>query len=296
MAVATPPAAEASVPDVGTSTTQVLKLARYQFRDYLRSRRYILMMVIVGIIGFILTAVVAYFRPTGLVGLASDNLAFYGSFWGGGATVIIVFAGVIFGGDAIAGEFQNKTGYFLMGLPIRRTTIYIGKYLAALAASFTAVVVFLLILLGNGIYYFGGSAFPWQLGESFALSLVYMLALLGATFLFSSLFKTSTYATLVVAVLFLFGFSIIQALVSDLVKIEPWFILSYASSILGSVFDNPYPAHVVTTTLQGMGPRGGTITTTTYTATVVEGVAIMLGYFVLTTLLGLLIFEREEFT
>jgi len=288
MATAVATADVGAVPDLGTSTQQVWKLARYQFRDYLRSRRYVLMMAIVAAIGAILTAVLAYFRPAGLV---DDPLGFYGSAWGGGVTIIIVFAGVIFGGDAIAGEFQNKTGYFLMGLPIRRATIYAGKYLAAWAASLTAVLVYLAILLGNGVFYFGASAFPWQLGESFVLTLVYLLALLGATFLFSSLFKTSTYATLVVAVLFLFGFSILQTVITDLAKIEPWFVISYASAILSNVFLNPYPPHVQHVALFAGGPIN-----TVYNPTIVEGVIIMLGYFLLTSLLGLLLFEREEFT
>jgi len=200
---------------------------------------------------------------------------------------------VIFGGDAIAGEFQNKTGYFLMGLPIRRATIYVGKYLAALAASLTAMLVFLAILLLNGIYYLGGNAFPWQLGASFLLAIVYLLALLGTTFLFSSMFKTSAYATLVVAILFLFGFTLLQELVVGLAKIEPWFVISYASSILGTVFENPYPAHITHTTTH-FGAR--TVVSTTYTPTIAEGVAIMVAYFVITAVLGLLLFEREEFT
>ncbi len=277
-------------PNVGTSVEQVLKLARYQFRDYLRSRRYLLMMAIVGIIGLILTAVLAYFRPGGLI---DTSAAFYGSFWGGGATVVIVFAGVIFGGDAIAGEFQNKTGYFLMGLPIRRTTIYIGKYLAALAASLTAMVVFLLILLANGFYYLGTGALPWQLGASFLLAVIYLLALLGTTFLFSSMFKTSAYATLVVAVLFLFGFTILQDVVVGLAKNEPRFVISYASYILGTVFYKPYTAHI-THVASGFG-RGAPLMTV-YTPTIVEGVAIMVAYFLITSLLGLFLFEREEFT
>ena len=279
----------------GSSMDQVLKLVRYQFRDYLRSRRYVLMMTIVGAIGLILTAVVAYFRPDGVV---NDPNGFYGTLWGGGAGAVIIFAGIIFGGDAIAGEFQNKTGYFLMGLPIRRSTIYVGKYLAALAASFTALVVYLLILFANGVYYLGGNAFPGAIAPAFLLAFVYLLALLGTTFLFSSLFKTSAYSILVVAVLFLFVFSILETVLTDLVKIEPWMLISYASGAIGDVFAPSVnwglTATVVTTHIPTAG--GGMITNTTYTPGVAEGVVIMLVYFVATSVLGLLLFEREEFT
>ncbi len=259
---------------------QAFRLMRFQLRDYLRSRRFLLMTALTLAIGVILTVVVAHYRG----GLVSSPAAFYGSFWGGGVVVLIVFAGIIYGGDAIAGEFQHKTGYFLMGLPLKRGTIYQGKLLAAYLASVTAVVLYLAILLLNGIYYFGMNAFPWQLGASLLLALVYLAALLGTTFLFSSLFKTSAYAILVVAVLFLFGFGIAQDLVESLVKIEPWFLLSYASPVIGNIFANPYPT---TSTSFGV---------TNYVASVPEAVLIMVIYFVVTTVVGYLLFSREQFT
>jgi len=249
------------------------------------------MMAIVGVIGAILTFILSYYNGSDTVrGLTSSSDAFYGSFWAGGVTVVIIFSGIIFGGDAIAGEFQNKTGYFLMGLPIRRTSVYVGKFLAAFAASLVAVIVYLAILLANGAVYLGANAFPLALGESFAIALLYLLALLGAVFLFSSMFKNSLYAVLVVAVLFLFGFSLIQGLITALVKIEPWFIITYAQNVISYPFLSTLPAHMSTTT----GPRG--FTTTTYNPTYAEGFAIMIGYFLLTAVAGLFFFEREEFT
>jgi ABC-2 type transport system permease protein len=271
---------------------KVLKLARSQFKEYLRSRRFAFVICAVAAIGVIETSVLAYYRPASII---SNSVTFYSGGWGGTIDYLVLFAAVIFGADAIAGEFQNKTGYFLMSLPLRRSTIYAGKYVAALAASITMITLYLVILVLNGVYYFGGSAFPWQLGASFALSIVYLLAVLGSAFLFSSLFKTSTYAVLVVAVLFLIGFSIIQAWVTDLAKIEPWFLISYASGVLGDVFQTPYPAHATTTVVHGAITKA-TLTVTSYTPTIVEGLVIMAGYFLLSTVLGMLLFEREEFT
>jgi ABC-2 type transport system permease protein len=272
------------VPD---TFAQALLLSRYQFRDYLRSRRFVLMMAIVAVIGAILSTVLAYYNGAGLTTSAD---AFYGTLWAGGVTVVIIFSGIIFGGDAIAGEFQNKTGYFLMGLPIRRGSVYVGKFLAAYAASLVAVIFYLVILLANGEYYLGVSALSGPLFESFAIALLYLLALLGAVFLFSSMFKNSLYAVLVVAVLFLFGFTIIEDLIAGLVKIEPWFIITYAQNVISYPFLSSIPAHVVVTA----GPRGAQFTT--YNPTYPEGLIIMAGYFVFTAIGGLLLFEREEFT
>jgi len=278
---------------IPSSMDQVFRLTRYQLREYLRSLRFIAVAAIVLAIGAIVTAVVAYFRGA----LVSTNLAFYGTFWGGGVVAVIVLAAVFFGGDAIAGEFQNKTGYFLMGLPLRRATVYVGKFIATFIASVAMMALYLAILVGNGVYYFGVNALPWQIWLSLLLSLVYLSAVLGATFLFSSLFKTSAYGFVLTAILFLFGFTLLQDLVTMLVKIEPWMIISYADSTIGEVFSSNvlwgFTGTVTHTTL-GSGPRA--VTTTTYTAGVGEGIAIMLVYLVVTAAAGLWLFEREEFT
>jgi hypothetical protein len=54
-----------------------------------------------------------------------------------------------------------------------------------------------------------------------------------------------------------------------------------------------YPPHTVVTT-SNFGHR--TITTTTFYASVPEGLAIIAMYFIITAILGLILFERKEFT
>jgi ABC-2 type transport system permease protein len=272
---------------------QALLLSRYQFRDYLRSRRFVLMMAIVAVIGALLTLVLWHFNGAGLTGSPG---AFYGTLWAGGVTVVIIFSGIIFGGDAIAGEFQNKTGYFLMGLPVKRSSVYVGKYLAAFAASLVAVLFYLAILLANGAHYLGGGALPVALLASFAVALLYLLALLGSVFLFSSMFKNSLYAVLVVAVLFLFGFSLLEALIQGLAHVTPWFIITYADTIIGGVFNATCATSPGTHTCTTAGPGGHPFTMTVMNASIAEGVGIMVAYFLVTAVLGLFLFERDEFT
>jgi ABC-2 type transport system permease protein len=277
-----PPATRLHVP---ASLAQVNKLARYQLREYLRSRRFVVLAALIAGIGALMTFLVAHFRGV----LVTDDLAFYGSFWGGGSTGVVVLCAVFFGGDAIAGEFSNKTGYFLMGLPVRRSTVYVGKFIAAYVASAAILGLFLAILLGNGAFYFHANFLPWELGLSIGLVAIYLAAVLGATFLFSSLFKTAAYGFVLTAVLFFFGFTVIQALVVDLLKMEPWMVVTYANSVVGSVFSPPVNWGARAMVTQGfLG--------TTYAPGVLEGVIIMLVYFVGTAVAGLVFFEREEFT
>lgn len=285
---------ETSAPknNVPNSMTQVGITMRYTFRDYLRSRRFAILLGIMLIISTILTAVVGYYKPPSFL---ASPLAFYSGWWGMSVTFITVLSGIFFGGDAISGEFQNKTGYFTLPNPIRRSSVYIGKWLSAFIASSIVLLVFTAITFANEAYHFNGLSVPWQFAESFLFAWLYLVAVLGFTFFFSSLFKSTSYSILVTAILFLFAFTLIQTLVSALAQIEPWFILTYGSGIIGNVLTTPYPAHIATAA--GFGGRGGAAapTFTTFNVTIPEGLAIIVVYFLVTAALGLILFERKEF-
>jgi ABC-2 type transport system permease protein len=272
------------------SMTQVGVTLKYTFIDYFRSRRFFILLIITLLISALLTLLVAYYRPQSF--LISD-MSFYSSWWGRAVPFVIVLSGIFFGGDAISGEFQNKTGYFGLPNPIRRSSIYVGKWLAAFIAATITLVVFTAITLLNGMYYFGLNV-SYQFGLSVLFAWFYLAAVLGFTFFFSSLFKSSSISILVTAILFLFAFSLIETLVADLVQIEPWFILTYGGQIIADILIVPYPTHLV------VEPQriGGRIVFTTYTFSpyLFEGLAIIAVYFIITSILGLVLFERKEFT
>ena len=267
-----------------SSVSQIGTITKYELINYFRSRRFFVLLIIGLIISALLTALVGYYRPSSFL---SSPLDFYSSWWAGSITFVIILSGIFYGGDAISGEFQNKTGYFLVANPLRRSSIYIGKWLGAFIASIIMLGVFAAITIGNGVYYFGLNV-PYQLWDSLLFALLYLIAVLGFTFFFSSLFKSTSMSILVTAILFLFAFTLIQTLVEGLVKIEPWFLITYGAQIITNVLIDPYP----TTTTQGFGPNAFT----SYAASIPEGIAILLAYFAVTAVLGLLLFERKEFT
>jgi ABC-2 type transport system permease protein len=262
-------------------------MTKYELLNYFRSRRFFILLIIGLIISSIFTALVAYY---GVSSFATTALGFYSFWWGNSITLVVILSGIFFGGDAISGEFQNKTGYFLVGNPLRRSSIYIGKWIAALTASLIILAIYAAIAIGNGIYYFGTSL-PYQFGESLIFSVLYLIAVLGFTFFFSSLFKSSSMSILVTAILFLFAFSLIQVIVSTLAQVEPWFIITYGAGIISNVLLPQYP-----TTQSVRGGFGGRNASIEYAVTIPEGIAILVGYFVITAVIGLLLFERKEFT
>src|SRR5205809_6955879 len=188
-----------------SSVSQVGTVTKYELVNYFRSRRFFGLLIIGVIISALLTVLVGYYRPADFM---SSSLKFYYNWFNGSITFVIILSGIFYGGDAISGEFQNKTGYFLIANPLRRSAIYIGNWLGALTASVIMLAVFTAIAIGNGVNFFGLSI-PYQLWVSVLFGLLYLIAVLGFTFFFSSLFKSSSISILVTAILFLFAFMLI---------------------------------------------------------------------------------------
>jgi ABC-2 type transport system permease protein len=269
------------------SLAQVGVITKYNFLNYFRARRFYVMLAIVALIGALLTGVIGYYRPAGIL---ASQLGFYGAGWGSFESIVVILSVVFFAGDAISSEVQNKTGYFLVPNPVRRSSVYVGKWIAALAASSLILAIYAGMILANGLYYFGPSV-PNEVWESFFFSWVYLVSALGLTFMFSSLFKSSSISILMTVILLLFVFNVIDTLVSVVANIEPWFSITYGAGIVSNILTVPYPDHV--TTVGGIGP--GVFRLSLYNATVPEGLAILVVYFVVSALLGLYLFERKEF-
>lgn len=278
-----------AAPKAKVSTpSQIVSVTKYSFWNYLRSRRFLVMALIVILVNIALTAVVAYTRSPAFISTAD---AFYAGWWGNFIGPFLILTVVFFGGDAISGEFQNRTGYFLVPNPMRRSTIYVGKFIAALTASTLIIALFFALTLANGIYYFGPDV-PYIFLESAVFSWVTVLAALSFTFMFSSLFKSAMISVLLTVIMILFVFNIVQVIVTALLNIEPWFLLSYAVGIIDNVLTVPYPAHHPTIPVSngGGGPLG------VWNPTIPEGLAILAGYFLICGILGLVLFEKKEFT
>ena len=274
-----------TVPD---SITQVGIITKYTFLDYLRSRRFFVLLIITILIGVLLTVLV-HFRPDSF---NTSNLDFYSNYWGNAVNYVVILSAIFFGGDAISGEFQNKTGYFSVPNPIRRSSIYIGKWAAAFIASTVMFGVFAIFSIATGSYFFGANI-PYQFGESLLFGLLYLAAALSLAFFFSALFKSIAISIIVTVILFFFVFSLLNGVVLPLAGIEPWFLINYGASIIGNVLTSPYPQHGPITA--ALGARGR-ISLTTFNATIPEGLAILAIYLIVTAVLGLIIFERKEFT
>ena len=173
---------------VPSPLAQALTQFEYEFLNYLRSKRFYILLAITVAIGAAIAGALYYYRPSAYL---SSPLAFYSVWWGSVAGLFVLLSGIFYGADAISTEFQNKTGYYLLPNPVNRSSVYLGKFLAAFVASVITVVVFAAITVADASIYFGADI-PIGFAESFLFSIIYILPMLGVTFFISSVFKNNS--------------------------------------------------------------------------------------------------------
>lgn len=221
-------------------------ITKYEFLKHLRRKR------LYAVIGLVIAAASSILvgLPAFGVDYPSDITVMAGMLSIGPSLTYIGAA--FFAGDAIAGEFERRTGYILFPTPVKRTTLVIGKYLACYVA------VALITLLGYsivcasllGIY----GQIPIEVGTSLLLCLLFVGSTLSLTFFFSSVSKGAMGAT----VMTLAFIMIISGTIDGVLMManqSSWFLLSRAGDAMVMV----YPGFKEMTLGIGMGMPAGAL-------------------------------------
>ena len=140
---------------------------------------------------------------------------------------------VFFAGDAIAGEFERKTGYILFPNPVRRTTLVTGKYIACIAALILLTVLAYAIIGISLLATYGNV--PVETAKSFGLCLLFAVSVLSLTFLFSSISKGAMGATVITLVFIMIISGVLDGVLT-LAGQPNWFLLSKAGDTIVTVY------------------------------------------------------------
>jgi ABC-2 type transport system permease protein len=204
---------------------------KFEMRKHFRRRRFLISMGIALLTALLFTIlpliVGADFPDTGLA-FAYRNLGF--------TDMLIVIAAAIFAGDAIAGEFEKKTGLILFPTPQRRTTIFLGKYIAAVIPVILTVGVYYVVMVGSISVIYGFDDVPMELVYSFLIAIVYLFSIVSMIYLFSSFMKRSISSSLVGFFLVMMILPIIS-MILNASDIEPWFIVTYSGDLITTVLE-----------------------------------------------------------
>jgi len=201
---------------------------------------------------------------------------------------IIVFAACFFFSGIICSEYDKKTGYIIFP-KINKFKLIMGKYLGNLTLIIGVVSVYY-ITLGLFCWYYYGVSVNLLYLASFAIAVVYLLAVSSFVTLFSSFMKTVN-MTIISTILILFiGFQMADQLVTVfLPDFEPIYSMQFASNLISSILEQPFP-----------NPRYNDMEIMDFTfrmwitPTFETGITVLLIYMVSSLIVASIIFKRRQ--
>ncbi len=197
--------------------------------------------------------------------------------------LLIIISGSLFAGDAVVGEFEEKTGLLLFSTPQRHTTIFIGKYIGALVPTLTVVSIYYLTTSLEIIGIYGAGGISLEFFKSFFIALLYTTSAVSLIFFFSSVLKRKITSTLLGFFSLMMILPIVSSVLQFIVDVEPWYILTYFEGLITDVFVGATPI--------GGGPGGqpGQFSPDFY-----QGIGVMIGYTIVLFFLSVFIANRRR--
>ncbi|MEM0120366.1 MAG: ABC transporter permease [Thermoprotei archaeon] len=246
---------------------------------YTRTRRFQVILPVFALLSALEPALII----AGVIPKPTDVYSFTQGALGQFSTYALLVCAVL-AGDAISRDFSRE-GYFTLTQPVRRSQIMLARFLSA----FTAALIVLLVTVAIGVgfsEYLYSSVVPNILLITL-IGLLYAAALTAFVMMFSSLSKSPSLSIVAAILVLIVAMPIVQSIVEFLSRVEPWFLITYASNVISNLAGQTYPPHLVA---QKLGSR----TLYLYSPGVVEGVLIMVGYLVLSGIAAWVVYSRRE--
>jgi len=262
---------------------QVMTVAKYDVLKHLRSKRLLGLLVLEGLL-----LALTFGLPIALGADAAEDPTDYISGFIGWVDILIVLGATMFAGDAIVSEFQSRTGYLLFPNPVKRSTIFVGKYLSTLGIIVLMLVVYYGIAALLTFAMTGGGTVLAAYSMLFAF--VYGAAAAALGFLISSIFKGSTGSL----ILTFFTLLMILPLIAQLLpigEIKPWFMLTFCGGVISTILIEPYPTDVMDSIPIG---NGEFMNYWSYYPEVGLSLVVLAVYIVVCLGLGMYLFKRRE--
>jgi ABC-type transport system involved in multi-copper enzyme maturation permease subunit len=199
---------------------------KFELRKHLRRKRLLIvtaLAIVVPLIFYIIPRIEDVDFGASASSFAANTLGFL--------NVLIIISAALFAGDAICGEFEKKTGLLLFPTTQSRASIFIGKYIAALLATFLVVSLYCVVTTLEIMVVYGAGEIPAELAESYLLALLFTTSAVSVVYFLSSILKRAISSTILGFVLLMMVMHVIQN-VLWLVDVEPWFIVTYSAELI----------------------------------------------------------------
>jgi len=267
--------------DIKEDINHTLINVRYELRKHFRRKRIVIALALALVIP-ILFYIIPKVRN---IAFASTSVSFMSSSLGF-ISILIIISAAMFAGDAISGEFETRTALLSLSTPQRRSSIFIGKYIASVLAVFSIIAFYFAIVGVEVLGIYGLGAMPDATGTSFLLCLLYGTAAVSMTFFYSSILKGVMSSTLLSFFTFLMILPIVSALL-QVANVVPWFIVTYSAGLMTDVFVQA-PAFGG----GGGGERAASVTQSTPNFLV--GVEVIAAYAIILFIIAMVLAVRKD--
>ena len=262
--------------------SQALTVMRYEFLKFFKGKKLYGMIIFAFAIPILLVSLpelIGGEYPDSANNFVASQMSFM--------VIVIVISASFFGSSAIVSEFHDKTAYSLFPNPVNRESIWFGKYFAALAISFMISSIFyIVIVIGTLAEY---ESVPEEILPSWGVSFVVVMMVTSISFLFSSILKGPTGATVAVFILFILIFPMVEGIVIAFAEEKPWWLPSFLAKVTEFSMFTPYPSDLE----PGQLPRGP-FDHHRFVAYVDQSIVMMAAYILATSTVSIFIFKKKE--
>lgn len=272
-------------------TKQFQDVIKFELIKFLRSRKIRAALILTAIVPLLIYLLTNFLLDSFISQIYSDSgvVNDYQIFVNFILTLTLVNV-IMFGGDSLTNDFENKTGYTLFINPISRTSFLFGKFVAASIAIISFNILF--YVLASIFSYAKHSAIPENVLLSLVFASLFSIGLLSTSFALSSLFKRSNMSNIA----FIFLWFIVVGLVEYfliLSEIKPWWSLTYAAGIIIYIFEVPYPKDSVIDIPSLLIP-GQSQTIVNLIPEVNLSIGVFLMYIIVGLMISVLFYKRKQ--
>jgi ABC-2 type transport system permease protein len=254
---------------------QVTIIAKNEVRKFIRGKKFLIYLVLI-IAVFALITFLPYLLGGSLGDTPGRVISIYISF----ATFLAVLAAALFASVVYVSEFEERTALILFTRPVKKTTIFIGKFLGCIALELVAIIGYYAAAGVATLAMTGG--FPDIFGMSMGYMILYTFAATGVASVFSTMMRKAGTATVMTFLTLLLFITIISQIVAVATDIDPWFMLDEAANAILTCI--PEYIDMVSGTMQNVQAPDA-----------VKTVGTMLGWGIASTVLSWILFTRKEF-
>lgn len=266
---------------------QTVTVARNEVTKFLRSRKLAVYLALVTLIVVLMTAL-PYVLGDGLRESAGAVFSDYIGY----VSLLVLLGVTLFASYTIVSEFEERTALILFTRPLRKSSIFFGKFLACYVLVATVIVVYYLASLI--ITFAVSGVLVTSFLPSLAMSLLYVFATTGVAMFISSFMKKGGTSAVLTFITILLLIAVVSAVMSAS-GIDTWFMLDGASkSIVASIPEYVESANGMMADI-GISMGVDVSDMMVQAADCVKSGVAMFVWGVVTLILSYLVFSRREF-